>query len=173
MINERARALGLVLAVTLLPALGACGRDGTAERGGDLATDRDTAAVATGTGGTTGTATASALRVTDVELGRAIDSRGQIPDAAETDDFGPMDTIYVSVRTEGSTTGEATLTARWTFQDGQVVDETSRTIAPTAASHTEFHISKPDGFPAGDYRVEVLLDGKSVGTREFKVEKET
>ena len=64
----------------------------------------------------------------------------------------------------------ATLTARWTYQDGQVVDESRQNITPTGGSTvTEFHVSKPDGWPTGGYKVEVLLDGASAGTREFKV----
>jgi hypothetical protein len=30
-------------------------------------------------------------------------------------------------------------------------------------------VSKPDGWPAGDYEVEVMLDGKSVGTKKLTV----
>jgi hypothetical protein len=33
----------------------------------------------------------------------------------------------------------------------------------------EFHISKPDGWPAGDYQVEISLDDKPVGTKKFSV----
>lgn len=45
------------------------------------------------------------------------------------------------------------------------MDETEQTIAPTGESATEFHISKPDGWPAGKYRVEILLNGATVQTR--------
>ena len=37
---------------------------------------------------------------------------------------------------------------------------------------TEFHITNSSGFPPGDYSVEILLDGKSVETRNLRVEKE-
>jgi len=36
---------------------------------------------------------------------------------------------------------------------------------------TEFHISKPGGWPEGDYKVEVMLNGASAGTKSFKVSK--
>jgi uncharacterized protein YfaS (alpha-2-macroglobulin family) len=62
----------------------------------------------------------------------------------------------------------ATITAKFTFEDGQVVDESSQDVA--GAGVTEFHISKPDGWPAGKYQVEVLLDGKSVATKPFEVQ---
>jgi hypothetical protein len=82
--------------------------------------------------------------------------------------FAPTDTIYVTVVTTGSAPS-ATLTAKWTYQDGQVVNESTQTIAPTGPAATEFHIAKPDGWPAGSYKVEVSLNGRSTGTKEFEV----
>lgn len=82
--------------------------------------------------------------------------------------MSPADTVYVSVVTEGSAPS-ATLTARWTYEDGQLVDEASQTIAPAARTATEFHILKPDGWPPGDYRVEISLNGKPAGSKGFEV----
>jgi hypothetical protein len=107
------------------------------------------------------------VKVTDIDVGRSITADKTI--AEKTDSFRPADIFYVSVKTDGSGPS-ATLTARWTYQDGQVVDESRQNIAPTgSATVTEFHLSKPDGWPAGGYKVEVLLNGISAGTREFKV----
>jgi hypothetical protein len=36
---------------------------------------------------------------------------------------------------------------------------------------TEFHITKPSGFPAGSYKVEVSADGTVVVTKDFAVKK--
>lgn len=109
---------------------------------------------------------AQAVHVTGVQLGRSIGPDGRIADA--TDEFKPNDTIYASVATDG-VAQSATLSARWTYQDGQVVDTTSRAIAPTGAAATEFHISKPSGFPKGNYKVEIMLDGAATQTKDFKV----
>ena len=49
------------------------------------------------------------------------------------------------------------------------MNESSETIAPTGAATTAFHISKPDGWPTGKYKVEISLDGNVVQTREFEV----
>ncbi len=49
------------------------------------------------------------------------------------------------------------------------MDESTRTIAPNGRAVTEFHIAKPDGWPLGNYQVEVFLDGKSVETKKFEV----
>ncbi|HSF14920.1 MAG TPA: hypothetical protein VLK65_05155 [Vicinamibacteria bacterium] len=51
-----------------------------------------------------------------------------------------------------------------------MVDESKQNIVPTGnANVTEFHLSKPDGWPTGGYEVEVLLNGASAGTKGFKV----
>jgi hypothetical protein len=34
---------------------------------------------------------------------------------------------------------------------------------------TEFHISKPDGWPAGKYSVVISIDGKPAGSQDFEV----
>jgi len=107
------------------------------------------------------------VKVTDIDVGRGLTADKAI--AEKTDSFRPADTFYVSIKTDGSGPS-ATLTARWTYQDGQVVDESRQDIAPSgSAAVTEFHLSKPDGWPAGAYKVEVLLNGTSAGTKDFKV----
>lgn len=111
-------------------------------------------------------ATQDAVRVTDVDLGLRVGSDKRVTD--QTDSFRPSETVYVSVRTEG-TVPSATLKARWTFQGGQVVQESSQTISPKGTTVTEFHVSNPKGWPKGSYQVEVFLNGSSVETESFKV----
>lgn len=69
--------------------------------------------------------------------------------------------------TDGS--GNGTLRARWTYQDGKVVNESEQPIAPTGPAHSEFHISKPDGWPKGKYTVEKTRNGTSVGSKDFEI----
>ncbi|MDZ4805043.1 MAG: hypothetical protein SGI90_09305 [Candidatus Eisenbacteria bacterium] len=108
----------------------------------------------------------AALHVMGVTLGRTIGPDKRIINASQQ--FSPTETIYASVETMGSATA-ATLAARWTFEDGQLVDQSSQAIAPTGPAITEFHISKPSGWPSGKYKLEILLDGKSAGTKEFTI----
>ena len=82
--------------------------------------------------------------------------------------FGRRDTIYASVATEGAAPSK-TLTAKWTFQDGQTVKEQAESIAPTGPAATEFHISKKGPWPVGKYKVEILVDGASAGSKDFEV----
>jgi hypothetical protein len=104
--------------------------------------------------------------VTDVTLGRAIGGDKAVTDA--TDDFRPTDTIYASIATDGSA-ASTSLRALWTYEGGQVVDDSSRTIVPKNSEHTEFHIAKPDGWPTGDYQLEIFVDGRSVEKKKFEV----
>jgi len=140
------KKISLLLCLALLVIAAGCGRK-------------------TDTGGTTGTS-GTAVRVTDVSLGRAIGGDKAITDG--TDKFSPNDTIYASVATDG-TASTATVRARWTFEDGQTVNESSRTIAPAGRERTEFHIAKPGGWPAGKYKLEVFLNDQSSETKTFEV----
>jgi len=119
--------------------------------------------------GTTGTSgTAVGVRVSHIDMGRSLTAAKTIND--NTASFKPNDTIYASIATEG-TAATAALKVRWTYQDGQVVDESTQTITPTGDARTEFHISKPDGWPTGKYKLDVILNGSSAATRDFEVER--
>ena len=109
---------------------------------------------------------ASAVRVSELELGKAIGTDKRVTE--DTDDFAPNDTIYASIVTQGSAQ-QARLTARWIYQDGQTVDESTQTIAPSGTTVTEFHISRPGGWPAGTYTLRILLDGREVESEEFEI----
>jgi hypothetical protein len=108
------------------------------------------------------------VTVAGIALGNAIGTNKKITQAA--DSFGRKDTIYASVDTTGA--GNATLKAKWTYRkSGQeaLVKEDTLTITPTGPASSEFHISKPDGWPAGDYQVEIFANDKSAGTKTFNV----
>jgi hypothetical protein len=151
----RIRTQSHLVAVAALLVIAACGRKD------QRAVDTATGSVAPATPATP----ASTITVGDIDVGRSLNADRGISDRTTT--FRRTDTIYVSVATQGS--GSGTLASRWTFQDGQVVDESSQNISPTGPARTEFHVMKPDGWPVGKYRVEILLNGTSVGTKEFEV----
>jgi hypothetical protein len=139
----------------LFITLAACGRG---EEPATTTTEPAPAAAPAPAGVTAGTIT----------LGKAVGPDKKITTPAET--FAKNDTLYASVDTTG--TGTATLKARWTYRKGTestVVEEQMETIMPTGPATTEFHISKSDGWPAGDYQVEIFLDDRAIGTRSFTV----
>jgi len=144
---------GMMVAVVALATVTACSKKEN-ESTGDVTPGATAAAPA-----------ASTVAVTDIDVGKAI-ANSRVTD--KTDNFKPADTVYTSVHTTGSAAA-ATVMARWTFEDGQVVQESSQSIAPNGDAYTEFHISKPTGLPKGKYKVEVFLDSKSAGTKDFEV----
>jgi len=107
-----------------------------------------------------------AFAVSEVTLGKAIGADKKV--ASPTTTFGAKDTIYASVATEGAAPSK-TVSAKWTFQGGQVVKEQSESIAPTGPAATEFHISKKGPWPVGKYKVEVSVDGAAAGSKDFEI----
>lgn len=140
-----ARLLAATLAITVTGTAWGCGQR-----------DRDTQ----------NGAVDGALRVTDITVGRSVGGDNRVTD--RTTEFGPRDTVFAVVETDRSASG-GTLVARWTYQDGQVVDESSRTIPANTESVTEFHIANPNGWPAGRYSVEILINGTPARTEVFTV----
>lgn len=112
----------------------------------------------------------AAVSVSSVEIGSSVDANNKIHATGTT--FAPKDKIYASVETVG--TGHATLAAKWTY-DGtqaaheQTVHEDSKVLDTMGAETTAFMISKPDGFPAGNYKVEITLDGHPAASKDFSV----
>ena len=105
-----------------------------------------------------------------VTLGNTIGADKKVAAAMET--FGVQDTIYASVETAG--VGHARLRALWSFVKGEKtakVDETVIELDATAPTVNEFHISKPSGWPKGDYKVEIFLGDETMPamTKAFKV----
>ena len=109
--------------------------------------------------------------ISDVQLGTAVGADNRV--ASPTTSFGTKDTLYASVTTAANATGK--LGARWTYlgADGNAapteVDTQTKDLAGATATTHEFHVSKPDGWPAGKYRVEITHDGNVVQTRDFDV----
>jgi hypothetical protein len=162
----------LALALAAVVALEACGRrnDTVAEGGtstGAVGGDVAPGAAAPTTAGAPTPGAAATLAVGDLKLGKAIGSNNAITN--ETDDFGVRDTIYAVVQTSGSASGQS-LVARWTFQDGQVVEESTQPVNSTGAeARTVFRLTKPSAWPKGNYRVAILMNGQEMKTEDFEV----
>jgi hypothetical protein len=114
------------------------------------------------------TAVSTELEVVGVMIGKRIGQNDLITEP--TFQFAPADTVYISVSTEG-VPDSATLSAKWRFQTGAVVDSSSRTIQPEPRDNTEFHVSNPKGWPEGTYNVTIYADGDSVDSKNFAVKK--
>jgi hypothetical protein len=114
---------------------------------------------------------AATASVNNVDLGNAVGADMRVTAPMST--FAPTDTIYAAVSTGTSDPAASVagkLGAKWTHIDSnQTVHEESRDLTFAGDGVTDFQISKPDGWPTGKYKVEIMLDGAVVQTREFEV----
>jgi hypothetical protein len=105
------------------------------------------------------------LRIDTLQLGKALNPDNSV--GTHSTRFKPDDTVYVSLLSDDP--GYGTVTVRWLL-NGQVVSEAKRDVSYTRAAATEFHLQNSGGFPHGNYRVEILINGEPAGSREFRVE---
>ena len=106
------------------------------------------------------------LKIDTIQLGRSLNPDNSV--ANHTTQFKTDDTtIYLSVLTPEA--GSGTISVRWTYS-GRVVSEPSKQVSYNGPAATEFHIVNSGGFPAGDYKVEVFLNGAPAAERAFRVE---
>jgi len=110
------------------------------------------------------------VAVATVSVGNAIGADKRV--TAPSDTLGAKDTIYASVDTTG--VGHGKLRALWSFVKGEKtakVDETTIEFDATGPVVNEFHISKPSGWPKGDYKVEIFLNDSAAPAqvKTFKV----
>ena len=158
MMRTMPRAAALASALFLLGALAACKKK-------DETTLTDTSSLGTTTA--TVAIDTTPLRVSDIQVGKGIGSDKKVGN--QTTSFGVRDTMYVAVITDGAAK-DAKLSAKWTFNGNKVVKESSQTISPTGGTTaTEFHIDKKSAWPKGKYKVEIMLNGVSSGTKDLEV----
>lgn len=116
------------------------------------------------------TAAPGPLAVAAITIGRSIDGMKMVMTPVDT--LKNTDTIYASVSTTG-VGANATIGAKWVYlkkAGAEIsVNETSQTITTTGPSYTEFHITKASPWPAGEYRVDISLNGSPVGNHTFVV----
>ncbi|HDS0950607.1 TPA: hypothetical protein QDZ34_003341 [Stenotrophomonas maltophilia] len=111
-------------------------------------------------------AQAAAVSVSTVTVGKTAAADKSVAPAAL---FAPKDDVIVSVRTDGAA-NNVTVGAKLTFQDGQVAGEQNATLNTSGAETTNVTFKNANGWPAGKYRAEVMVDGKAAGTpQEFEV----
>jgi hypothetical protein len=111
---------------------------------------------------------ATGTTLQSVEVGSAVDASGKLS-GAPMSTFKPKDTIYAVVTTNNAGSAPANITAHWTYNGTDTVNDSSQTVTASGPSVTNFHIEKPNGFPAGAYAVTISIDGKEVATKDFEV----
>lgn len=106
------------------------------------------------------------IMVSAVNLGTAVGTDQKVTAASTS--FGVKDVIYAAVDTKNASSN-ATLAAKWTYQDGQVVNEESSNIAPAGDITSNFKLSKATPWPVGKYKVEIMLNGVSAQSVDFEI----
>ena len=160
MTKQRSQHLTLIVAMASALALSACGKETPAPAQPPVTTPAPPPVAPPPP------PVAAPVAVASVDLGTAVGADQKVTNPTTT--FGAKDTIYAAVSTTGAAPNAA-ISAKWTYQDGQTVNESSQSIAPSGPAVTSFHISKPDGWPVGNYKVEISLNGTSAASKDFSV----
>jgi len=110
----------------------------------------------------------SGVKVVNVSIGHTLDSQKRTADG--NTEFGAKDSVYVSVETTG--TGKSEIKVKYkdikSNKDSEM-EETTQKVDTSGPAVSEFQIYHNGGWKPGTYLVEVLLDGKSVSTKQFTV----
>ena len=109
--------------------------------------------------------TSEPLNVAVIQTGKTLNSDHSVGTFASS--FRPNDTMYVSLLTTGR--GAGTMTVRWSFA-GRQIHEVTKNVSYNDQAATDFRFEAADGFPVGDYTIDILVDGKSIEKRRVKVE---
>lgn len=105
------------------------------------------------------------LNIVGIQTGKSLNSDNSIGRHAIA--FHPDDTMYVSVLTSGR--GAGTIQVKWALR-GYELHQVTKKVSYNGQAATDFRFAAADGFPVGDYTVEVIVDGKPFETRRIKVE---
>ena len=104
------------------------------------------------------------FQMSDIRVGR----RGGNISLSETEVFFTHDTIHAEVKTFAGQPRE--IQATWTFgPDDQLVYQQSEALSPGSRT-ASFHVSKPDGWPIGVYKVTISVEGHADLSRSYCVE---
>ncbi|MDN5780595.1 MAG: hypothetical protein L0H23_01005 [Luteimonas sp.] len=83
--------------------------------------------------------------------------------------FGPQDSVYAEIRSNG-TAGAYTIYAKWTGADGTVLADYGIKINEAGPKRTVISLSKPDGWPPGENKIELAINSRVLRTETFKVQ---
>ena len=105
------------------------------------------------------------LNVVGIQTGKSLNTDHSIGIHAAS--FHPNDKMYVSVLSNGR--GKGTITVKWSL-GGQVLQTLTKKVSYNDQAATDFRFEAADGFPVGDYTIDVIVDGKTIESRRVKVE---
>ncbi|MEO6172868.1 MAG: hypothetical protein ABIP02_07110 [Arenimonas sp.] len=106
------------------------------------------------------------VMVAAVNLGTAVGADQKV--LTPSTSFGVKDVIYAAVDTKNAGK-DVFLAAKWTFQDGQVVNEEGNTFSPEGDASTNFKLANDKAWPVGKYKVEISLNNTPVKSVDFEI----
>lgn len=112
---------------------------------------------------------APAASVRTIELGKSAGPSLRV--TGVTTMFAPTDTMFLAVIV-ANPDADSRLTARWTAEDGSVVDSSGQNVERdmgTSSSVTQFRVMHDNAWPVGKYTVDVWMNGVLAGTKMFTV----
>lgn len=83
--------------------------------------------------------------------------------------FDAKDSVYAEILSEG-TAGEYTIYAKWIGADGMVLSDYGIKVNEPGPTRTVISLSKPDGWPPGQNRIELAINGAPQRTVTFDVQ---
>lgn len=105
--------------------------------------------------------------IVDVHLSNKGNTENSIIGASTTN-FAPTDVVYAEVLSEGSA-DSYTLYAKWIASDGTVLADYGTSIKERGMQRTVISLSKPDGWPTGENKIELAINGNPARTVVFRV----
>lgn len=100
-------------------------------------------------------------------LGTALTRAGAVSREATADSFLRGGEVFLSVNLNGAT-AEQEVEVRWVASDGAVLQTHSRS-APAGATYLAFSSGPTQSWPAGDHRAVVVIDGRAVSEKPFRL----
>jgi hypothetical protein len=104
--------------------------------------------------------------VTTMNLGKAVYTDNSV--TAPTDSFGRKDTVFLSVVSDGVDPA-VILRVRWYGPNGILLQEGSQTVSSVGPNATAFHLDNRSGLALGKYSVEVFVNDRPAGSKQFEV----
>jgi hypothetical protein len=104
--------------------------------------------------------------VTTLNLGKAVYTDQNV--TAPMERFGRKDTVFLSVVSDGVDPA-VVLRARWYDPNGIVLQEGSQAVSSVGPKATAFHLDNRSGLAVGKYSVEVFVNDRPGGRKQFEV----
>jgi hypothetical protein len=105
--------------------------------------------------------------IADVVLAKGFDASWNAVEP--TTAFKPKDRINALVKTANALPGNTVAATWWYVKTNQVVKSDTIALAQPGANNTQFFIERAKGWPAGDYRLDVTLNGGALRSTMFQV----